>query len=102
MTGWTFVKETKDGVLVSVRLQPGAARSGLAGVQGDELKLRVAAPPVEGRANEAARVLLAELLGVPKSSVALVRGATARSKQFLIRSLTVQAVIERLSSHLRH
>lgn len=102
MTGWTFVQEVEQGVLVSVRLQPGAARTELAGVQGDELKLRVAAPPVEGRANEAARALLAQLVGVPKSSVNLVRGATARSKRFLIRGATVQGVVERLSSHLGH
>lgn len=100
--GWPFVKEVEEGVLVSVRLQPGAARSELAGVQGDELKLRVAAPPVEGRANEAARFFLAELLGVPKSSVALVRGAASRSKRFLIRGATVQGVVERLSSRLGH
>ena len=100
MTAADFVRATQDGVLVFVRLQPGAARSDVAGTLGDALKLRVAAPAVEGRANEAARAFLADLLGVPKSSVSLARGATSRSKSFLVRGLTVEAVKERLRPHL--
>ena len=101
MKSWSFVKELENGVMISVRLQPGAARSELVGVQGDVLKLRVTAPAVEGRANEAARALLAELLGVPRSRVALTRGASSRSKHFLIRGATLQAVCERLASRLQ-
>lgn len=100
MISWSFVKALENGVLISVRLQPGAARSELAGVQGGQLKLRVAAPPVEGRANEAARALLAELLGVQRSCVTVVRGAASRNKHFFIQGATIELVRERLSSRL--
>jgi len=91
-----FARPTKGGVLLAVRLQPGAARSEVAGLQGDALRLRIAAPPVDGRANEAARDFLAERLGVPRSAVVLTRGATSRHKLFFIQGLTVEAVQERL------
>lgn len=89
-------------MVLFVRVQPGAARSEVAGLHGNELKLRVAAPPVEGRANEAARTLLAELIGMPKSAITLVRGTASRTKCFSLRGTTVQAVCERLSSYLGH
>ncbi|NLG67997.1 MAG: DUF167 domain-containing protein [Firmicutes bacterium] len=91
-----FARPTKGGVLLSVRLQPGAARSEVAGVQGDALRLRIAAPPVDGRANDAARDFLAERLGVPRSAIVLTRGATARHKLFFVQGLTVEAVRDRL------
>ncbi len=81
-------------MLLRVRVQPGAARPGVAGVQGDELKLRVAAAAVEGRPNRAG------LLGVPRPSVVLVGGASSRSKRFLVRGATAEAARARLSAHL--
>lgn len=93
-----FARPAQGGVLLSVRVQPGAARSEVAGVHGDALRLRIAAPPVEGRANEAARALLADRLGVPRSAVVLARGTTSRHKLFFVRGLSVEAVYERLRS----
>jgi len=77
----------KDGrsVLLSVRLQPGARRAGAAGSWNGWLKLAVLAPPEDGRANEAACALLAELFGLRPSAVELVRGHSARSKVFRLR-----------------
>jgi len=69
-------------VLLSVRVQPGARRSGAAGLFDGQLKLAVAAPPEGGRANEAAAALLGELFGLRPSSVELVRGHSSRSKVF--------------------
>jgi len=69
-------------VLVSVRVQPGARRAGLAGTWNGLLKLAVSAPPEDGRANAAAAALLAELFGLRASAVELVRGQTSRSKVF--------------------
>ncbi|WP_202033319.1 DUF167 domain-containing protein [Nocardioides sp. WS12] len=81
--------ESTDGVgstatwLLSVRVQPGASRTdvvGPTGVDGAELKIRLASPPVDGRANEELLRWLAREVGVPKSAVTLVRGQTSRSK----------------------
>lgn len=69
--------------LLAVRVQPGASRTGAAGatgVDGTELKVRLASPPVDGRANDELVRWLAKGLGVPRSAVTLVRGQTSRSK----------------------
>jgi uncharacterized protein len=63
-----------------VRVQPRAKRSELGGVRAGALVVRVAAPPVEGKANAAVCALLAELAGVPKSRVEVVRGERGREK----------------------
>jgi uncharacterized protein (TIGR00251 family) len=71
-----------DGVHLSVRIQPGARRAGVAGNWNGILRLAVAAPPEDGRANEAAARLLAELFELRPSSVELLRGHSSRSKVF--------------------
>ena len=68
-------------LILRLYIQPGAARTGWGGRHGgSELKLRVAAPPVEGKANQAALRFLAKAAGVPKGAVTLLRGARSRSK----------------------
>jgi uncharacterized protein (TIGR00251 family) len=67
-------------VRFTVRVQPRASRSGVIGGHGDALKVRLAAPPVDGAANDALVVLLAEELGVPRRSVRIVSGTASRSK----------------------
>ena len=73
-----------DGVLVSVRVTPGARRSGVVDATGDRLRLRVTAPASEGRANEEVRRLLASRFGVRPAAVSLVRGARSREKTLLV------------------
>jgi hypothetical protein len=84
LSGWA--KRTAQGWLLSIHAQPGAKRSAVAGIHGEALKLRLAAPPVEGRANEALVDFLADALGVPRKSVSVVRGASARRKTVLVAS----------------
>jgi uncharacterized protein (TIGR00251 family) len=81
--------EGDDAVVLSVHVQPGAGRSAVVGRHGASLKVRVAAPPVEGRANEAAAALLGETFGVKTGAVELVGGETSRSKQFRLTGLDV-------------
>jgi hypothetical protein len=70
-----------DGsVRLQIHCQPGAKRSEVSGVHGDCLRVRVAAPAVEGKANAALITHLAEAFGVPKRAVTIVRGETARRK----------------------
>jgi uncharacterized protein (TIGR00251 family) len=68
------------GIRLSVHVQPRASRTELAGLHGDALKIRLAAPPVDGAANEALLRFVADTLGVPRSAATLVSGATARRK----------------------
>ena len=73
-----------EGVLLAIRVQPRARQDEVVGWQGATLRVRVTAPPSEGRANEAVVRLLADALGVPRSAIALVRGAASRDKLFRI------------------
>ena len=65
---------------LSLHVQPGARRTEVCGLHGGALKLRLAAPPVEGKANDALRAFLAGAFGVPLRQVTLVRGETSRDK----------------------
>lgn len=85
-----MIREHKDGVTIAVRAQPGAKRTKVVGVHGDELKIAVQAPPVEGRANEALITFLAETLDVEKSKVTLLTGEISRSKVFLVRGVNLE------------
>ena len=84
--------------LLRVRVQPGAARDEVLGWREDALRVRVVAPPHDGRANQAVTRLLAAALGVAPSTVELVRGAAARDKLFRVRSLDAGAVRARLGA----
>jgi len=75
---------TPAGVVVRVHVQPKAGRDVVTGRHGDALKVRVTAPPADGRANAAVARQLATVFGVAPSAVVLVSGATSRSKRFLL------------------
>ncbi len=80
MADW--LRAAADGSLVlSLHIQPGARRTGFAGLHGEAMKLRLAAPPVDGKANAALCAYLAEFCGVPKSAVSLLSGETSRAKR---------------------
>ncbi len=85
-----------EGIVLRVHVQPGAGRSAVVGRHGDALKVRVAAPPVEGRANEASRSLVSEALGVPESDVELISGQSSRAKRFRLNGLDSEEGEKRL------
>jgi uncharacterized protein (TIGR00251 family) len=75
-----------------VHVQPKAVRTEYVGVHGDALKFRVAAPPVEGAANDALCAYLAERFGIPKSAVTVLAGQGSRKKRLLLKGVSVQQV----------
>jgi uncharacterized protein (TIGR00251 family) len=75
---------------------PRARRTELAGRRGDALLVRLAAPPVDGAANEALLAFLSESLGIPRRQIALVRGATSRDKVIAVTGLAEAEVHARL------
>ena len=82
----TWYRRRPDGTLiVRVHAQPGAKRTQVCGLHGDALKVRLAAPALEDRANEALVEFLAERLGIARRDVALVSGARSREKSLSIR-----------------
>jgi len=87
------------GIELRVHAQPGAGRSAVVGRHGDALKVKVAAPPQDGRANAALVGVLAEAFGVKPAQVALVSGEASRSKRFRIEGIddeAAAAVLDRL------
>lgn len=84
--------ETSEGVRVAVYVQPRASRNELVGVQGEELRLRLTSPPVEGAANRLCCEFLADLCGVAKSQVVLLSGAKSRHKRLLVRDADLRLV----------
>ena len=86
-----------DGkVVLRVHVQPGAGRTAVQGVHGDALKVRVAAAPEKGRANDACAALVAELAGVKPAAVSLAAGATGRAKRFAVSGVDVDELVRRL------
>ena len=83
----------RDGaVQFTVRVQPRSSRTGVEGVHGDALKVRVNAPPVDGAANEAVVEVLAEALGVPRRAVRIVSGDSSRTKVVEVEGVDAAAV----------
>lgn len=85
------LQRTGDGLLVRLHVQPGASKTGFAGLHGDRIKVRVQARPVEGAANAALVKFVSVTCGVSKSAVELVRGATSRDKDVAVRCADVDA-----------
>lgn len=82
------VRETEEGVFFAIRVLPRSSKCELAGLQGDALKIRITAPPVEGRANEACIRFLASLFNVNKNRIAIEAGHKSKNKRVSIAGLT--------------
>ena len=96
MPSVTFLKETTGGTLLSVKLQPRASKNEIGDALGDELKIKVTAPPVDSAANQALVELLAEKLGCARGKVELIRGKTSRHKTILLHGFKADEVRQRL------
>lgn len=79
-----------DAVTLMLHVQPGAKRSEVAGLHGDALKIRLAAPPVEGRANEALLRFIADCFKVPLRNVEIKQGDQSRHKRVEVRGSAVK------------
>ncbi len=87
-----WIQETADGVVFKVIVQPRGSKNEIIGLQGDALKIRLTAPPVEGAANKMCVEFLAKTLKVRKSDVEIIRGQASRSKKLLVRSATREMI----------
>src|SRR5262245_48749494 len=88
-----------QGVVLSVRAQPGARKRGVVGQHNGMLKLAVQAPADKGRANEALVELIAELFGCKRSQISLISGPTHQEKKFLVQGLSL-ADAEKIAQNL--
>ena len=90
------IEATAQGVRLRLRVQPRAKRSEVAGLHGDTVRIRLAAPPVNGAANRALLRFLAATFGVPPSTLRLLSGATGRTKVVLVVGLSTWEASARL------
>lgn len=93
----SFTRDTPDGCTLSVRVHPGAKRDAVTGLHDSAVKIALNAPPVDGKANEALIAFVAEQLSIPRSKIALVTGATGRSKTLRIAGKSAAEVAAALS-----
>jgi uncharacterized protein len=96
-----FVSTAREGTLLNLHVSPGAKSTSVEGLYGEgAIKLKVAAPPVGGKANAEVERFLSKLLGVPRSDVNIIRGASSRDKTVLVRAATQAETHEALAAHL--
>jgi len=91
-----YLRVEPDGLWLAIKVQPRASVNEIGEPLGNELRVRVTAPPVDSAANEAVLRLLAERLDCARNQVELVRGHTSRHKVVKLRGLSVGIVIARL------
>ncbi|MDD2338329.1 MAG: DUF167 domain-containing protein [Geobacteraceae bacterium] len=95
------ITESGDGVTFSLHVQPKACRNEICGFSGNELKVRLTSPPVEGAANKLCQEFFAKLLHVAKSNVRIITGEKSRHKTVSIRGVTKEAVLALLNKSSR-
>lgn len=88
MSTYPFLKENVDGITITVHAQPRAKKNEIVGLHGDALKVRIAAPPVEGAANDEIIAFFAKFFGVTRASVSLKQGGQSRHKVLKIKGVT--------------
>ena len=92
----SWLQSSSAGVVLTLHVQPGARVTAIAGLHGEALKIRLAAPPVDGKANQALIDFLADSLGVAKRRIELVSGASSRAKRVRIEGVTAALIAQRL------
>lgn len=93
-----MIRQTASGVTIDIRVIPRARRSEIAGERDGAVLVRLAAPPVDGAANQALVALLADVLACPRRAVTIVSGDTARAKRIAVEGLTVEQVRQALNA----
>jgi len=86
------INEKEGAVTFRVRVQPRASRSEISGEHAGAVKLRITAPPVDGKANEECRRFLARLLGVPGNAVEIIAGESSRDKVIRVQNMSAEQV----------
>lgn len=89
-----YLRRSKDGLILEVVVAPRAKRSKFAGFHGGYPKIALAAPPIEGRANDELVSFLKELFELPGRNIELVRGDTSRRKAVLLKGISAEKVMQ--------
>ena len=95
-----FLSDTKKGAMLSVKASPGSSKDGLEVTPEGELKLKITAPAVDGKANKAVIAFLSKRLKLPKSGIEIAGGETSRRKRILFKGVPAEELRERLKGEI--
>ncbi len=93
----SWLRVSGDDIVLTLHIQPGAKRTEVAGAHGEALKVRLNAPPVDGKANDCLIAYLADLLSLPKARVVLESGLSSRSKRVRAVGIAADRVVAKLA-----
>ena len=82
----------KDGVVINFKVSPGASRTAVSDVTENTVRIRVAAPPVEGKANKEIIKFLSKLFKIPKSNIQIIGGEKSKNKIVLLQGIDLEDV----------
>ncbi len=94
------LQQVPQGIELSLQIQPRSSRNQIVGLQGERLKVKLTAPPIEGAANKCCCEYFAKLLHIAKSQVELLSGDKSRQKKILLREVDLQQVVTLLENIL--
>lgn len=101
MTFPVWLTGDEKHAVLTLHIQPSASKTSLVGEHGAALKVRLAAPPVDGKANTALLAYLSGILDIPANALELLSGASSRSKRVKAVGISAEAVSQRLGAHCR-
>lgn len=90
-----MIKEVKDGIVLHVRISPNASKNEII-KNNDELKIKITAPPVDGKANKVLIEFLSKTFKIPKSYFEIIKGETSKEKTILIKNSSKEKILEYL------
>ncbi len=93
-----YLKAHEDGIILKVKVTPNSSRNALILDHGDRLAVKLTSPPVEGKANKQLLKFIGKKLGVPPSSITVLRGHASREKVLFIPGIDEACALERLKS----
>ena len=91
-----IIKVSANGVSLPCMLQPRSSQNKIVGLYGEMLKIKLTAPPVEGKANAALIKYMSKLVGVPSGTITITAGLTSRRKTLLFTNITAEALINKI------
>jgi uncharacterized protein (TIGR00251 family) len=91
-----LARDSERGVLLTVHVQPNASQTDCVGVHGDAIKIRLAARPIQGAANEELIRFIAERCSIARTQVQIQRGTEARRKRLCVQGITAELLVARL------
>lgn len=96
----TWCTDKTDGVIINLRIVPRSAKNEICGIHDEAIKVRLQAPPVDGKANKALIKFMAKALGIRQSDIEIISGESSRNKRIHVSGLTAAALMAKVSRQM--